>query len=409
MRQVAVAGVGMTTFGKQPERSLEALGQEAVLAALDDAGLTPDRLEAAYCGNALGGGSVGQRVLAGIGITGLPVVNVENACASGSTAFREGWLLVAAGIYNVVLVLGAEKLSDRFNGIVTLDREAEPETKLGLTMPANYAMIAQRHMAEHGTTREQLAWVSVKNHRHGCLNPFAQYQVEFSLADVLESRMIADPLTLYQCCANSDGAAAAVLVEESLSGAVSRAPVWVLGSGLASGTSLRRQRDMTWSDITAHAAQAAYTQAKIGPADVDVAEVHDAFTIGEIVACEALGFCMHGQGGRLAESGETTLSGRLPVNPSGGLLSKGHPVGATGVAQIAELVWQLRGEAGARQVPGARIGLAHTLGGGVAALDGVACVVTILSSARSWNSTFAVLKKAKGSSTFNRGRGPTGS
>lgn len=378
MRRVAIAGVGMTTFGKQLERSVETLGREAVLAALDDAGLAPDRIEAAYCGNALGGGSVGQRVLYGLGITGLPVVNVENACTSGSTAFREGWLWVAAGVYDIVLVLGAEKLSDRFDGVITLDREAEPETELGLTMPASYAMVAQRHMAEHGTTREQLAQVSVKNHHHGCFNPRAQYKVELSLAEVLESRMIADPLTLYQCCANSDGAAAAVLVAENLARTISRSPVWVLASSLASGTSLRRVRDMTWSEIAARAAQAAYAQAGIGPADIDVAEVHDAFTIGEIVACEALGFCPPGRGGHLAESGETALGGRLPVNPSGGLLSKGHPVGATGMAQIAELVWQLRGEADERQVSSARIGLAHTLGGGVAALDGVACGVTIL-------------------------------
>ncbi len=378
MRRVAIAGAGMTTFGKQPERSLEALGQEAILAALDDACLAADRIEAAYCGNAVGGGSVGQRVLSGMEIGGLPVVNVENACASGSTALREAWLWVAAGVYDVVLVLGAEKLSDRFDGVITLDREAEPEIKLGLTLPAGYAMIAQRHMADHGTTREQLAQVSVKNHRHGLLNPCAQYRVEFSLAEVLESRMIADPLTLYQCCPNSDGAAAVVLVEESLAARLPRPPVWVLGNGLASGSSLRRQRDMTRSEIASRAAREAYAQAGIGPGDVDVAEVHDAFTIGEIVACEALGFCEPGQGGKLAESGETTLGGRLPVNPSGGLLSKGHPVGATGVAQIAELTWQLRGEAGQRQVPNARISLAHTLGGGVAALDGVACGVTIL-------------------------------
>lgn len=378
MRRVAVAGVGMTTFGKQPERSVEDLGREAVLAALHDAGLAPDRLEAAYCGNAVGGGSVGQRILHGLGITGLPVVNIENACASGSTAFREGWLMVAAGIYDVALVLGAEKLSGRFDGVITLDRTAEPETELGLTMPASYAMVAQRHMAEHGTTRAQLAQVSVKNHHHGCFNPHAQYQVEFTVDEVLESRMISDPLTLYQCCANSDGAAAAVLVAESLTQSLAPSPVWVLGSGLASGTSLYHVRDMTWSEIAARAAQEAYTQAGIDPTDVDVAEVHDAFTIGEIVACEALRFCPPGWGGRLVESGEIALGGRLPVNPSGGLLSKGHPVGATGVAQIAELIWQLRGEAGQRQVPGVRIGLAHTLGGGVAALDGVACVVTIL-------------------------------
>lgn len=378
MRRVSVAGVGMTTFGKQPDRSIEMLGQEAVLAALDDSGIDRERVEAVYCGNAVGGGSVGQRVLHGLGLTGLPVVNVENACASGSTAFREGWLLVAAGIYDAVLILGAEKLSDRYEGVITLDRAAEPETELGLTMPATYALIAQRHMAEHHTTREQLALVSVKNHRHGSLNPHAQYRVALSIDDVLGSRMIADPLTLYQCCANSDGAAATVLVGEDHAGAMRHPPVWVLGCGLASGTSLRRKRDMTWSDTAARAAHGAYEEARIAPTEVDVAEVHDAFTIGEIVACEALGLAQQGCGGLLIESGETALGGRLPVNPSGGLLAKGHPVGATGVAQIAELVWQLRGEAGARQVSGARIGLAHTLGGGVEALDSVASVVTLL-------------------------------
>ncbi len=378
MRRVAIAGVGMTKFGKQPERLLEELGREAILAALADAGLEPGHLQAVYCGNALGGGSVGQRVLANMGIDRLPVVNVEAACASGSVAVREGWLWIAAGLYDAVLVIGAEKLSDRFDGVVTLDREAEPETQLGLTMPASYALIAQRHLAEHGTTRQQLAEVSVKNHRHGCLNPHAQYQVKFTVEQVLASRLIADPLTLYQCCANSDGAAAIILVADNRATQMPRSPVWILGSGLASGTSMRRVRDLTFSDIAARASQAAYAQARISPADVDVAEVHDAFTIGEIVACEALGFCQPGQGGPLVASGETALGGRLPVNPSGGLLSKGHPVGATGVAQIVELVQQLRGEAGQRQVPNAQIGLAHTLGGGVAALDGAACAVTIV-------------------------------
>ncbi|MHB8867670.1 MAG: thiolase family protein [Thermoleophilia bacterium] len=378
MRRVAVIGVGMTLFGKQPERSLEDLGREAIPAALHDAGLERDRIGAAYCANALGGGAVGQRVLADIGIGGLPVVNVEAACASGSVALHEGWLRVAAGMHDVVLVFGVEKLSDRFDGVITLDRGHEPETKLGLTMPASYAFIAQRHMVDHGTTREQLALVSVKNHKHGVLNPKAQYRTEFSVEEVLTSRMIADPLTLYQCCANSDGAAAVVLVAEDAIRDSAARPVWIRGTGLSSGTSLRRFRDMSYSEMAARAARAAYAQAGISPEDVGVAEVHDAFTIGEMVACEALGFCERGRSGALVETGEAELSGRIPVNPSGGLLSKGHPVGATGVAQIVELAHQLRGEAGRRQVEGARIGVAHTLGGGVAALDGVACAVTVL-------------------------------
>jgi benzoylsuccinyl-CoA thiolase BbsB subunit len=380
MRRVAIAGVGTTTFGKHPDRSLEDLGREAGRAALEDARLEPARVQAVYCGNALGGGSVGQRVLAGMGMDAVPVVNIEAACASGSVAIREGWLWVAAGIYDAILIIGAEKLSNRFEGVITLDREAEPETALGLTMPGSYALIAQRHIAEYGTTRQQLAQVSVKNHRHGCLNPHAQYQVELSIEQVLESRMIADPLTLYQCCANSDGAAAIVLVAEEFAARLPHQPIWILGTGLASGTSMRRVRDISFSEITARAGRMAYTQARISPQEVDVAEVHDAFTIGEIVACEALEFCKPGHGGALVASGATALGGALPVNPSGGLLSKGHPVGATGVAQIVELVHQLRGEAGQRQVPNAETGLAHTLGGGIAALDGVACAVTILGS-----------------------------
>ncbi|MCZ7665255.1 MAG: hypothetical protein M5U22_21045 [Thermoleophilia bacterium] len=378
MRRVAVTGVGMTLFGKQPERSLEDLGAEAILSALRNTGLAPDRIGAAYCGNALGGGAVGQRVLAHLGIEGLPVVNVEAACASGSVALHEGWLRVAAGMHDAVLVFGAEKLSDRFDGVITLDRGHEPETKLGLTMPASYAFIARRHMTDYGTTLEQLAQVSVKNHRHGVLNPKAQYQVEFTLDEVVESRMIADPLTLYQCCPNSDGAAAVVLMaDEVIRGSACR-PVWIRGTGLASGSSLRRTRDMSFSDIAARAADVAYARAAVSPREVDVAEVHDAFTIGELVACEALGFCERGRSGRMVERGETELGGRIPVNPSGGLLSKGHPVGATGVAQIVELALQLRGEAGPRQVDGVGVGVAHTLGGGVAALDGVACAVTVL-------------------------------
>lgn len=369
----------MTLFGKQPDRSLEELGGEAIGHALRDAGLGPDRIGAAYCGNALGGGAVGQRVLAHLGVGGIPVVNVEAACASGSVALHEGWLRVASGMHDIVLVFGVEKLSDRFEGVITLDREHEPETRLGLTMPASYAFIAQRHMAEHGTTREQLAQVSVKNHGHGVLNPKAQYRVEFSVEEVLASRMIADPLTLYQCCANSDGAAAVVLVaEDAVAGDAASSPVWIRGTGLSSGTSLRRVRDMSYSDIAARAARAAYAQAGVSPAEVCVAEVHDAFTIGEMVACEALGLCARGRSGPMVERGETELGGRIPVNPSGGLLSKGHPVGATGVAQVVELTHQLRGEAGPRQVEGATIGVAHTLGGGVAALDGVACAVTVL-------------------------------
>lgn len=379
MRDVEIVGVGMTRFGKQEDRSLESLGRAAVVDALNDGGVTSNSIQAAFVANVLGGGQVGQRVLFRAGIESIPVLTIDVACASGSAALHEGFEAVASGRHDIVLVLGVEKMSGLFKGGINLQRE-DRESRLGLTMPGIYAMVARRHMFDFGTTPAQLAAVSVKNRRHGLANPRAMFAQEVSVEQVLESPAIADPLTMLQCCPNADGAAAVVLTAGD-HGRAGRPRVRVLASHLVSGTSLRRQVEIDRGDISRRAAAGAYEQAGVGPADVDVAEVHDPFTIGEVVSTEALGFCDAGDGGDFAASGASSLDGSLPVNPSGGLMSKGHPVAATGVAQIAELTWQLRGEAEGRQVPEARVAVAHTVGGGVAELDGVASVVSILAAA----------------------------
>jgi acetyl-CoA acetyltransferase len=380
MREVYIIGAGMTQFGKHLERSLRDLGREACLLAIQDAGVMPRDVEAGYCGNALapaiqGETGVGQNVFWEVGIGGIPIVNVENACASGSTALREGWMAVAGGFYDVVMVAGVEK-AVMPKGTMLNVGAGELETKLGEVFPGYFATIAQKHMERYGTTREQMAQVSVKNHIHGALNPYAQFQKKFTVEEVLNSPMIADPLTLYSCCPNSDGAAALVLCsKEKIRRANGRA-IRIAASVLTTGTYVN-QRDITNWDVEIRAAEQAYKMASLGPEDLDVVEVHDAFTICEILHYEGLGLCPLGEGGRLIEERATELGGRIPVNPSGGLLSKGHPVGASGVAQVVEIVWHLRGEAGERQVQGARVGLADMMGGNKEG-DTRACTVHIL-------------------------------
>jgi acetyl-CoA acetyltransferase len=380
MRDVYIVGAGMTQFGKHLERSLRDLGREACLLAIQDAGIRPKEVEAGYCGNALapaiqGETGVGQNVFWEVGISGIPIVNMENACASGSTALREGWMSVAGGFYDVVMVTGVEK-AVMPKGTMLNVGAGELETKLGEVFPGYFATIAQKHMERFGTTREQMAQVSVKNHLHGALNPYAQFQKKFTVEEVLNSPMIADPLTLYSCCPNSDGAAALVLCSEEKAKKLNGRAIRIAASVLATGT-YDNQRDITNWDVEIRAAQQAYKMASLGPKDLDVVEVHDAFTICEILHYEGLGLCPLGEGGRLIDEKATELGGRIPVNPSGGLLSKGHPVGASGVAQVVEIVWHLRGQAGERQVQGARVGLADMMGGNKEG-DTRACTVHIL-------------------------------
>jgi acetyl-CoA acetyltransferase len=380
MRDVYIIGAGMTQFGKHLERSLRDLGREACLIAMQDARVKPKEIEAGYCGNALapaiqGETGVGQNVFWEVGISGIPIVNMENACASGSTALREGWMAVAGGFYDVVMVTGVEK-AVMPKGTMLNVGAGELETKLGEVFPGYFATIAQKHMERFGTTREQMAQVSVKNHLHGALNPYAQFQKKFTVEEVLNSPMIADPLTLYSCCPNSDGAAALVLCSKERAKKANGRAIRIAASVLATGT-YDNQRDITNWDVEIRAAQQAYKMASLGPKDLNVVEVHDAFTICEILHYEGLGLCPFGEGGRLIDEKATELGGRIPVNPSGGLLSKGHPVGASGVAQVVEIVWHLRGEAGERQVLGAKVGLADMMGGNKEG-DTRACTVHIL-------------------------------
>jgi acetyl-CoA acetyltransferase len=376
MRNVSVIGVGMIPFGKYPNHQLSDLGWPAVKAAIVDARIEPSRIEAAYCGTAFGGMMAGQRILGRIGISGIPVTNVENACSSSSTAFRQGVLAIKSGQYDFVLVVGVEKLSQFGGGTLPLERE-DWEVSQGIVMPAVYAMRARRYMYEFGLTREQLALVSVKSRRNGALNPDAQMTTEVTLEEVLASRPIADPFTLLQCCPPGDGAAAVVLCTQDLAAQFRSDPVHVVASDLTSGTFMPGFRDMTVPDITVRGAKHAYEEAGLGPADIDVAEVHDAFSIAELMYYEAFGFCERGAAGHFLETKGSDLRGQVAVNPSGGLLSKGHPIGATGAAQIVEVVRQLRGECGARQVKDAKVGLTHATGGGLTGFDHGACSIHI--------------------------------
>ncbi len=368
MRTVYVAGVGMTPFGKFPSRRFEDLGLEAVRGAITDAGISPRLIQAGYAGHARTGrvlgweSGVGQAVLWEAGITGIPVVGVANFCSSGGSAFREAWVAVGSGLVDCAIAVGIEQLSARSDkGQPFISDGIEIDGKLGFTPPAFFAMVAQRHIALHGTTLEQMADVTVKNRRHAAANPRAQYRTPVSREEVLASPTVADPLTVMQCCPTGDGAAAAILVSEEFAKRVAAGKaIRVRAVELVSGH-YDPTREITSFEATVRAARQAYESAGIGPDDVDVAEVHDCFSIAEILHYEDLGFCERGAGGRFVE--QAGIGGRVAVNTSGGLLSKGHPLGATGVAQLAELVWQLRGEAGERQVPDARVGLAHVVGG----------------------------------------------
>ena len=362
------------------KRSIVSLGREAIIAALEDAGVPPEKLELCFLSNALAGvlfgdTTVGQDVFAACGIAGVAIANVENACASGSTAFHLAVTSIMSGQYDVVLVAGVEKMCVPAMGLVGAG-QTNLESKLGMAAPAGFAMRAQRHMYTFGTTAEQLATITVKSRRHAALNPLAQFRAPETIEQVMASPMIADPLTRSQCCPIADGAAAVVLASDRFARGRGRA-IKVDGSVLLSGN-YRMPADFVRWETDYRAAVAAYEKAGIGPDDVDVVECHDAFTISEILHYEALGLCALGEGGLLAASGETALGGRIPVNVSGGLLSRGHPVGATGIAQICELVTQLRREAGPRQVENCKTALAHCMGGDRLG-DTKSCTISVLS------------------------------
>jgi acetyl-CoA acetyltransferase len=363
----------LARFGHTPQRSLEELAHPPIMAAVRAAGLVPRDIDAVIGGSYASGMLTAQRALAGLGLSGRPVLNVENACASSASAAVLAAELVAHGVHRNVLVLGIEQLSRTGSSLVPLNPD-DPDVQLGLIMPAAYAMRARRYLNDFGVTPAQLADVSVKNHANGALNPIARYQHPVTREQVLGSRMIADPLTLLQCCAGGDGAGALVVSAEAGDGPAVR----FAASAQSAGTDGAEPRDLARSELTEAVARTAYALAGIGPTELEVIELHDAFTIGELIYTEALGLCPPGEGACLLARGDTALNGRVAVNPSGGLLARGHPVGATGVAQLAEIFWQLRGEAEPRQGRSRRVGLTHTTGGGLAGYDHAACVIHIL-------------------------------
>ena len=380
MTDAYIVGVDMIKFGRFPDKTVPQLGAEAALMALDDCGLQIQDMEALYCGN-LGQASamVGQRVLQEIGQTGIPVVNVSNACATGATAFREAWASVKAGLYDCVLAVGVEQMGKGLLGGAGGKTGIPKEGLLGSgTMPAVFAEAGMEHARKHGTTFEQFAKVSVKNHHHSTLNPKAMYQIETPLEEVMNAEMISYPNTKLMCSVNVDGSAAAVICSESKAkelGLMKRA-IKVRASVLTSDP--WQERDLVMPDVnscTRKAAKAAYEMAGIGPEDVDLVELHDCFATAEILHYENLGLCGDGEAGKMIDDGDVALGGRIPVNVSGGLLSKGHPLGATGIANIYEVSTHLRGEAGSRQVEGAKIGLTHVIG------LGSACGIHVLEKA----------------------------
>lgn len=371
MRDVAVIGVGMNKWGELWNSSHRDIFVESALLALDDAGV--DHVDSMYIGCMSSGLFVGQEHIASmladyLGQAPIPSTRVESACASGGLALRQGFIDVASGMNDMVLVGGVEKMTDVGGNEATYAlgtaADQEYEGYHGITFPGLYALMARAHMEKYGTTREQLAMVSVKNHKNGAKNPLAQFPFEISVDDVLCSVMVADPLRILDCSPITDGAAALILCPVEKAKELGKPIIKIIGTGHATDTiALAQRKDITWLEATFLAAQQAYAMSGKKPEDIDVLEVHDCFSIAEICVTEAVGYFEKGKGGEAVEKGLTAVEGEKPVNVSGGLKSKGHPVGATGVAQAIEIVKQLRGEAGERQIEQARIGMTQNMGG----------------------------------------------
>jgi acetyl-CoA acetyltransferase len=409
MRKVAVVGAGMTRFGKWMDKSLKDLGREAVDAAMKEAGVDKPQIEAAIVGNATAGLITGQEMIRGqvilreMGFGDIPIINTENACASSSTAFHLAWMYVSSGMYDCVLALGVEKLyhedkrrsfqaigsavdvgamQDLIKQTAARGRDKADKGASGEGAGESrsmfmdfYAAGAREHMKRYGTTAMQFAKVAVKSHQNASLNPYAQYRETYAVEDILNSPMVAEPLTRLMCSPIGDGAAALILCSEEKAKQLTTKPVWVTASILGSG----KDRAPGEPGVTTRMVNKAYAMAGVGPDDIDVIELHDASAPAELMEYEELGLCKVGEGGRLIEEGITSLSGKIPVNPSGGLLSKGHPIGATGCAQLTEVFWQLRGDAGDRQVKNgeAKIGLTQN-GGGMMRGEAAAMAIHVL-------------------------------
>ena len=379
MRDVFVIGTGQSDFGKTPERSAAQMGRQAAVEAIRDAGLRPRDLQTVFSSRVFDAMVTSQTIMKDLGVARIEMVNVDNACAGGSTAVRSLYKDIAAGFVDVGIAIGVESMttSPVAGRLIPPDKD-DLDGQLGLTMPVLFGLQARRLMETHGARREDFARVSVKAHDFGALNPRAQYRKRFTIDEVLGSRMIADPITLLQCCPNTDGAAAVVMASPEIAKKYADTPVRIAGSSLVSGDYDFRRSDITTMELGERAAKTAYEHAGVTPEDVDVVELHDAFASEEIIHYEDLGLCPRGEGVGLLRSGATSLGGRIPVNPSGGLLSLGHPLAASGVRVIADITNQLRGRAGDSQVPGAKVGLAQMLGGVTAGLDAAAGSVHIL-------------------------------
>jgi acetyl-CoA acetyltransferase len=379
MRDVAVVGANMLKFGRYPDKDVVRLASEALIGALKDAGITIQDVEILVSGNLYQSNAmIGQRIMKEVGATGIPVINVANACATGSTAFREAYYAIASGAYDIAVAVGSEQMGKMglLGGGGGGDRAYSTEGVMGTgLMPGVFGQAGAEHMRKYGTTQAQIAKIAVKNHEHGMLNQFAQYQKETPLEEVLNARVVSWPNTLFMCCPTGDGAAAAVLMSAEKAKQFTTKPVWVAASALASDPYTERNPTMfDINTVTRIAAKEAYEKAGIGPHDLSMVELHDCFATAELVHYENLGLCADGEAGKLIDDKEVYNGGKIPVNVSGGLLSKGHPLGATGVANIVEVVWHLREDERAkpRQVKGAKTGLAHVIG------LGSACTIHVL-------------------------------
>ncbi len=371
MRDVAIIGVAQTKFGELWDSSFRDLVTEAGLGAIQDAQIEGNDLEAMFVGNMSAGLFVQQEHIASLitdnsGLNPVPCTRVEAACASGGLALRSGIMAVASGYHDIVISAGVEKMTDVVDstGAIATASDQEWEAQQGVTFPSLYAMMARRHMYEYGTTREQLAMVSVINHSNAKHNLNAQYPFDISVEKVLNSSKVADPLRLLDCSPVSDGAAAVILCPAEDAKKYTDTPIYVKASAQSSGTiRLHDRKSLTTIDSSVNASREAFKMANMTPKDIDAVEVHDCFSINGLLAIEDIGFVEKGRGGPAIEEGMTRIDGDIPVNPSGGLKARGHPLGATGIAQAAEIVWQLRGEAGKRQIDGAEVGMTHNIGG----------------------------------------------
>jgi len=361
MRPVVVLGAGLHRYGIYPDTSYVQMGVEATNRALEDAGVQWTDIEVGYCANANLPNAAGHIIAGVMGATGICMTNVENASASGSAAFREAHLAIASGAHDVAIAIGVDKLRSYRQEVSRTTKKTETKAPVNTGMMRGFAYRAREHMAEFGTTIDQLAMVSVKSHRNGSLNPYAHFQTPVTLEEVYKARMVVDPLTVLHCCPWDEGAAAIILCAAEVAPRFTTKPCpRVLASACMGFTGSDPLVDLT--QLTAYRA---YEQAGLGPQDLGLIEVHDAATIEEILYYEALGLCEKGQGGRLIQDGVTDITGRHPVNSSGGLISMGHPIGPTGLGQVAEILWQMRGQAGGRQItPSPRTGLAHMVGAG---------------------------------------------